>query len=105
MLTLARAKESSPFDPGVSQRNLSSGTVSVPFGGKNDTRVLSNRIESQHNFELMKFATLTLGYQFREQQGKNDTGLSRKIIFVTCWICTGAGETSEAIICDSGFPL
>ena len=80
VLTLARAKEDSPFDPGVSQRNLSSGVVSVPFGGPNETKVLSNRIETQHNFQLLEFVTLNLGYQFREQQGKNDTGLSTKIV-------------------------
>lgn len=80
VLTLARAKESSPFDPGVSQRNLSSGFVSVPFGGSSDTRVRSNRIETQHNFQLLEFVTLNLGYQFREQLGKNDTGLSEKIV-------------------------
>ncbi len=79
VLTLARAKEASPFDPGVSQRNLSSGVVSVPFGGPNETKVLSNRIETQHNFQLMKEVALNMGYQFREQQGKNDTGLSTKI--------------------------
>ncbi len=80
VLTLARAKESSPFDPGVMQRNLSSGLVSVPFGGSSDTRVRSNRIETQHNFQLMEFVALNLGYQFREQLGKNDTGLSEKIV-------------------------
>ena len=80
VLTLARSKESSPFEPGISRVNLSTGAVSVPFGGPSDTRVLSNRIETQHNFQLLKFATLTLGYQFREQQGKNDTGLSKKIV-------------------------
>ncbi len=80
VLTLARSKESSPFEPGNSRLNLSTGKISVPFGGPSDTRVLSNRIETQHNFQLLKFATLTLGYQFREQQGKNDTGLSKKIV-------------------------
>ena len=103
VLTLARAKESSPFDPGVSQRNLSSGTVSVSFGGKNDTRVLSNRIESQHNFELMKFATLTLGYQFREQQGKNDTGLSRKIISSHAGFAQVQVNLLEQLFATAGF--
>lgn len=80
VLTLARAQEASQFDPGTQQRNLSTGLVSVPFGGPNETKVLSNRIESQHNFQIMKEVALNLGYQFREQQGKNDTGLSKKIL-------------------------
>ncbi|RMH08824.1 MAG: TonB-dependent receptor [Nitrospirae bacterium] len=80
VLTVSRAQEASLFDPGISQRNLTTGAVSVPFGSPNETRVLANRIESQHNFYLAPYATLTLGYQFREQQGENDTGLSTKII-------------------------
>ena len=51
----------------------------MPFGGSNDTRVKANRIETQHDFELGTNATLTLGYQFREQIGKNTTGLSENI--------------------------
>ena len=79
-LTLARSKEDSPFDPGVSQRNLSTGVVSVPFGGSNETKVDSNRIETQHNLQLHESVTLNLGYQFRQQHGKNDTGLSKKTL-------------------------
>jgi vitamin B12 transporter len=80
VLTLARSKEKSPFDPGVSQRNLSTGLVSVPFGGPNETKVDSNRIETQHNLQLHESVALNLGYQFREQNGKNDTGLSKETL-------------------------
>lgn len=80
ILTLARSQEASLFDPGISQRNLSSGAVSVPFGSPNETRVLSNRIETQHNFKVGDYGTFTAGYQFREQQGENDSGLSNKIV-------------------------
>ena len=80
VLTLSRAQEASFFDPGILQRNLSTGAVSVPFGEPNETRVLADRIESQHNFQIGKHAILTMGYQFREQQGENDTGLSNKIL-------------------------
>ena len=79
VLTLSRSQETSFFHPGISQRNLSSGVVSVPFGNPDETRVLANRIESQHDFRLNQYVTVTMGYQFREQQGENDSGLSRKI--------------------------
>lgn len=80
VLTLSRAQESSPFNPGISQRNLSTNVVSVPFGGPNETRTRSDRIESQHNFYLGEHTILTGGYQFRSQRGKNDTGLSKKTL-------------------------
>lgn len=79
-LTLSRAQEGSLFLPGTLQRNVATGAVSVPFGSPNETRVLSNRIEWQHNLQVAEPLLLTMGYQFREQQGENDTGLTNKII-------------------------
>lgn len=79
-LTLSRSQEAGLFDPGTLQRNLSTGVESVPLGGPNETRVLANRIESQHDFHLNQYVTLTAGYQFREQLGENDTGLSENIV-------------------------
>ena len=79
-LTLSRSQDAGLFDPGTLQRNLSTGAESVPFGGPNETRVVANRIESQHDFRLNQYVTVTAGYQFREQLGENDTGLSEKIV-------------------------
>lgn len=79
-LTLTRAQDSSLFLPGTSQRNLVTGTFSTPFGSPNETRVLSNRIEWQHDFQITQMLLLTAGYQFREQQGENDSGLSNRIL-------------------------
>ena len=79
-LTLSRSQDAGLFDPGTSQRNLSTGMTRVPFGGPNETRVQANRIESQHDLRLNESVTLTAGYQFREQLGENDTGLSEKIV-------------------------
>ena len=84
-LTLSRSQDSGLFEPGTLQRNLSTGMTRVPFGGPNETRVLVNRIESQHDFRLNQFVTLTAGYQFREQLGENDTGLSEKIVSSHGW--------------------
>jgi vitamin B12 transporter len=79
-LTLARSQEASLFLPGSLQRNLITGGLSVPSGSPNETRVLSNRLEWQHNVQVVDPLLLTFGYQFREQQGENDTGLPSKVI-------------------------
>ncbi len=79
-LTLSRSQDAGLFDPGTLQRNLSTGMTRVPFGGPNETRVVANRIESQHDFRLNQYVTVTAGYQLREQLGENDTGLSEKIV-------------------------
>ena len=80
VLTLSRSQEAGLFDPGTLQRNVSTGEMRIPFGGPNETRVLANRIESQHDVRLNPYVTLTAGYQFREQMGENDTGVSEKIV-------------------------
>ena len=79
-LTLARSQEASLFLPGTLQRSLVSGAFSTPFGDPNETRVLSNRLEWQHNFQITKLLLLSAGYQFREQQGENDSGLTNRIL-------------------------
>lgn len=79
-LTLTRSQEGSLFVPGTLQRNVTTGLFSVPFGANNETRVLANRIEWQHDFKITDMLVLTGGYQFREQQGENDTGLSNRVL-------------------------
>ncbi|GAB1723061.1 MAG: TonB-dependent receptor [Nitrospira sp. CR1.1] len=79
-LTLARSQEASLFLPGTLQRSLVSGFFSTPFGSPNETRVLSNRLEWQHNFQITKLLLISAGYQFREQQGENDTGLINRVL-------------------------
>lgn len=85
VLTLSRSQDTGRYDPGTLQRNVSTGMTRVPFGDPNETRVVANRIESQHDFRLNEYVTLTAGYQFREQLGENDTGLSEKIILSHGW--------------------
>ena len=79
-LTLARSQEASLFLPGTLQRDLATGFFSTPFGVPNETRVLANRLEWQHNFQITKLLLLSAGYQFREQQGENDTGLINRVL-------------------------
>jgi len=79
-LTLARSQDDALFLPGSLQRNLVTGAASVPSGSPNQTNVLANRLEWQHNVQVVDPLLLTVGYQFREQQGVNTTGLSERII-------------------------
>ena len=79
-LTLARSQEASLFLPGTLQRSLVTGLFSTPFGVPNETRVLANRLEWQHNFQITRLLLLSAGYQFREQQGENDTGLINRVL-------------------------
>lgn len=80
VLTLSRSQEASLFDPGTLQRNLATGMTRTPFGDPNETRVVAHRIESQHDLRLNQYVTVTTGYQFREQLGENDAGISEKIV-------------------------
>jgi vitamin B12 transporter len=82
-LTLSRSQEASLFLPGSWQRNLVTGVESNPTTAANpvnETRVLTNRLEWQHNVQVVDPLLLTFGYQFREAQGENDTGLSNRIL-------------------------
>ncbi len=101
-LTVARSQEASPFFPGIATRNLSTGVTSVPFGSPNETRVLSNRVESQHNFQIGKFVLLTMGYQFREQQGENDTGLATTIISSHAGFAQAQGNLFDRVFLTAG---
>ncbi len=82
-LTLAREEDQVEFNPGTVQRNLNTGAVTSinPVTNSiNEIRTLSNRIEVQENFQIGKPLLVSAGYQLRDQQGENDTGLSNRII-------------------------
>ena len=80
-LTLSRSQENSLFLGGTLFRNLNTGSIFVPSSQfSNETRVHANRLEWQHDFQVLKEILLSAGYQFREQQGENDTGLSNRIV-------------------------
>lgn len=71
-LTMARAQESLVTQAGTFQRSVVTGAVS-PASTFNNSQIntLSNRIESRHDVTIAEPLLLTLGYQFREQQGEN----------------------------------
>jgi vitamin B12 transporter len=82
-LTLSRALDTFVNMPGSLQRNLRTGVVSNPTTASNpvsETRVLSNRLEWQHNVQVVDPLLLTFGYQYRQQQADNNTGITTKSI-------------------------
>ena len=82
-LTLSRAQESSVTLAGTDQRSVVTEiTTPVLFNTDSEIDTLNNRIEWQHNFQVIKPLALNVGYQYREQQGENisPTGFPNKII-------------------------
>lgn len=85
-LTLARATDSFTTNSGTVERNVVTGAVGIPFALSSEIDTTSNRLEWQHDFQIMKPLSVTAGYQFREQMGENldtltgTTTLPRKII-------------------------
>ena len=80
-ITLSHARETSITQGGTNQRSITTGLESVPGAfNSSDIRTKSNRIEWQSNFQIGKPVVLTVGYQFREQLGKNEGTFSEKNI-------------------------
>ncbi|HKT35070.1 MAG TPA: TonB-dependent receptor [Nitrospira sp.] len=70
-LTMAHATDSLFANNGTIARDLVTGATFVPFQIVSQIDTTSNRIEWQHNVQIVKELGLTAGYQFREQQGNN----------------------------------
>jgi vitamin B12 transporter len=87
-LTVSRQTENSETFSGTTQRNVQTGVVSPPFffAFRSQIDTLANRVEWQHNFQVVKPILLSAGYQFRDQQGENrdlltnNLDISRKIL-------------------------
>ena len=85
-LTVSRQTEDSETSSGTTQRNVQTGAVSPTFAFRSQIDTLANRVEWQHNFQIVKPLLLSVGYQFRDQQGENrdlltnNLDISRKII-------------------------
>jgi len=85
-LTVSRQTEDSETFSGTTQRNVQTGAVSPTFAFRSQIDTLANRVEWQHNFQIVKPLLLSVGYQFRDQQGENrdlltnNLDISRKII-------------------------
>ena len=70
-LTLARATESFTTSSGTVERNLVTGVQAAPFPLSSEINTTSNRLEWQHDVQIVKPLSVTAGYQFREQMGEN----------------------------------
>lgn len=82
-ITLTRTDEDSDTQAGAFQRNLITGVVGQPSSFNNskiDTQ--TDRVEWQHNFQIGDPILLSMGYQYRENQGENrsSTGFPKKTI-------------------------
>jgi len=79
-LTLAHNQDRALFFPGTLQRNLVTGAFTIPAGTPNETNTHTNRAEVQEHFRIAQPLLLSTGYQFRDELGRNDTGLTGRII-------------------------
>jgi vitamin B12 transporter len=70
-LTLARATNSFSTSSGIVERNVVTGLVAAPFPFSSEINTTSNRLEWQHDFQIVKPLSVTSGYQFREGLGEN----------------------------------
>ena len=90
-LTLARATESLTTSSGTVERNLVTGAVGVPFALNSEINTTSNRLEWQHDVQIVKPLSVTAGYQFREQLGENLDTLSGTTTLPSKVISSNAG--------------
>src|SRR5215510_855963 len=90
-LTLARATESLVTSSGTIERNLVTGAEDVPFPLNSEINTTSNRLEWQHDVQIVKPLSVTAGYQFREQLGENLDTLNGTTTLPTKIISSNAG--------------
>ena len=64
---------------------------------------LNNRIEWQHNFQIIKPFGLNLGYQYREQQGENIGTFPQKIIANHAGFAQVQLNLKERLFATAGF--
>ena len=79
-LTLSRDQQNLVTQGGTGRRNVTTGVFQPIPNPSSIIDTLNNRIEWQHNLQLLKQFALNMGYQFREQQGENIGTFPNKII-------------------------
>jgi vitamin B12 transporter len=90
-LTLARATNSFSTSSGTVERNVVTGVEAAPFPLSSEINTTSNRLEWQHDFQIVKPLSVTAGYQFREQLGENIDTLAGTTTFPTKVVSSNAG--------------
>jgi len=73
-LTVSRTDNELDTQAGSLQKSVTTGIVSpAPTFNNSKITTQNNRIEWQQNFQVFDPLLLTLGYQYRQQQGKNES--------------------------------
>ena len=90
-LTLARATNTFTTSSGTVERNVVTGVEAAPFPLSSEINTTSNRLEWQHDFQIVKPLSVTAGYQFREQLGENLDTLAGTTTFPTKVVSSNAG--------------
>jgi vitamin B12 transporter len=82
-LTVSRMDSELDTQAGTFQKNLVTKIV-TPVSNFNNSEITTqnNRVEWQNNFQVLDPLLLTVGYQFRQQQGENesDSGFSKQTL-------------------------
>ncbi len=103
-ITVAHARETGITQAGTNQLSLTTGLTSVPPNfGNSDIRTKSNRIEWQSNFYIGKPVTVTVGYQFREQLGRNKGNFTEKSISSHAGFAQGQLNLFDRLFATAGF--
>ncbi len=90
-LTVSRTDGELDTQAGSLQKSVTTGIVS-PAPTFNNTKITTqnNRVEWQNNFQVLDPLLLTVGYQFRQQQGENESA-------------SGSGFSKQTLETHSGF--
>jgi vitamin B12 transporter len=90
-LTLSRMDNELDTQAGTLQKSVTTGIVSpAPTFNNSEITTQNNRAEWQNNFQVLDPLLLTVGYQFRQQQGKNESA-------------SGSGFSKQTLETHSGF--
>lgn len=90
-LTLSRMDNKLETQAGTTQKSVTTGIVSpAPTFNNSEITTQNNRVEWQNNFQVLDPLLLTVGYQFRQQQGENESA-------------SGSGFSKQTLETNSGF--
>lgn len=106
VLTVARQQETLVTQAGTNQRNVVTGVESTPSAFNNSNiRTLSNRVEWQHNYQVSDPLLISLGYQYRDQQGENDSlsAIPNKSLASHAGFAQGQLNLWERVFATAGF--
>lgn len=105
-LTVSRSDNKLDTQAGTLQKSVTTGIVS-PASTFNNSKITTqnNRIEWQQNFQVLDPLLLTLGYQYRQQQGKNESssGFPKKTLAMNAGFAQLQLNLFERFFATAGF--